>query len=216
MTLLKMYKNYEKTRFTFNKSRRIVWEEIARYLKKYISSAAAIIELGSGYCDFINTINASKKYALDKYLDPRKYAEKNVTCLNGDSKIFNKTIKDSSLDVVFASNFLEHLNQEETEKYLDIAMKKLKMGGLIILIQPNYKFCAEDYFDDHTHIKAWSHVGLVNYLKSKGLKIVRCVPRFMPFSMKSKLPKNRYLIRAYLNSPIKPFAKQMLIIAKKI
>lgn len=211
----KNYKDYQKTRFNFDKNRIIVWKEITKYLQKYICKDSAVLDLGSGYCDFINSITARKKYALDKYINPKIYAFQEVEGLFGDYSLMNKKIKDDSLDIVFASNFLEHLNQEDTEKCINMIYKKLKINGLFIIIQPNYKFSYKDYFDDYTHITTWSDIGLKDYLISKNFQICLCKPRFLPFSMKSKIPKNKLLIRIYLKSPVKPFAKQMLIITKK-
>lgn len=213
---MKIYDNYEKTRFRFDKNREIVWREIARYLQKYIPVDSSILDLGSGYCDFINFISAEKKYALDKYINPSSYASEKVIPLFGDYNLMDKKIENESLDFVFASNFLEHLEMKEMEKYIEIICKKLRLNGIFIIIQPNYRICYKNYFDDCTHVKAWSDISLKDYLQSRKFRILICEPKFLPFNMKSRLPKNKYLIRFYLKSPVKPFAKQMLIISKKI
>ncbi len=211
-----MYESYEKTRFNFSRHRKIVWEEIARYLQKDIPQNSIILDLGSGYCDFINSISGAKKYALDKYIDPEDYALEKVIKLFGDVRLMNKKIKNESLDVVFASNFLEHLNEKNLEEYMTAIQKKLKKNGLFIIIQPNYRFCYKNYFDDYTHVREWSDISLKDYLKTMGFSILKCEAKFLPFSMKSKFPKNRVLVRMYLRSPVRPFAGQMLVIAKKI
>ena len=70
--------DYYKTRFSFNKNRDKVWKEIARYLQRYIKKESVILDLGAGYCTFINNINAKEKHALDAYNGFEKYAEKNA------------------------------------------------------------------------------------------------------------------------------------------
>jgi hypothetical protein len=41
-------------------------------------------------------------------------------------------------------------------------------------------------------------------------------PRFLPYSMRgSRLPIRPWTVRAYLRSPIKPMAGQMLVVASK-
>ena len=41
-------------------------------------------------------------------------------------------------------------------------------------------------------------------------------PRFLPYSMRgSRVPVSFWLVKAYLNSPIKPKAGQMLVVARK-
>lgn len=211
-----MYKNYAKTRFVKNKKRILVWKEVIRYLKNYFPKNGSVLDLGSGYCQFINNIPSRKRFALDKYIDPREFASKDVTALFGDASLIKKKIANNSLDVVFASNFVEHLKEDELEKYITVIFSKLKPNGNLILLQPNYRLSYKNYFDDYTHVKEWSDVGIKDYLKSKGFKVTKCIPGFLPFSMKSKLPISRFLIWCYLRSPIKPFAKQMLVVAKKI
>ena len=84
-----------------------------------------------------------------------------------------------------------------------------------MLVQPNYRLCSKRYFDDYTHVSIWSDVGMAEFLKAMGMELERVDPRFLPFSLKSRLPVSRNLIRAYLRSPVKPAAGQMLIIARR-
>jgi len=211
----RLYGNYDRTRFSYTLSRTLVWIEISRYLQKYINKKSKIVDLGSGYCDFINKIKGSKKYAFDKYIDPSKFISNEVEPIFGDFRLLDKKIKNGSIDVFFASNFFEHLNDVEMEKCISLIIKKLRIGGILIALQPNYKLCYSSYFDDFTHVKAWSHISLRDFLNSRGLRVIKEDQRFLPLSMKSRIPKHRLLVRLYLNMPFKPFAKQMLIIARK-
>lgn len=208
------YKDYQNTRFKFDPKRKIVWQEIARYLKRWINPRGFVIELGSGYCDFINIIRAEKKMAVDKYIDPSKFCDPNVEAVFDDFTKISK-VKDNSVDTFLASNFFEHLDKEKVAECLELIKKKLNNGGKLIIIQPNYKFSFKCYFDDYTHKTIWSHESLKDFINSIGLKVIKVEPRFLPLTIKSRLPKWRFLVRMYLNSPIKPLAGQMLIIAKK-
>jgi hypothetical protein len=87
----------------------------------------------------------------------------------------------------------------------------MKPGATLNIVQPNFKYCAREYFDDYTHVSIYTETGLADLLAAHGFKISRCVPRFMPFSIKSSMPVWPWLIRLYLSSPFKPFGKQMLI-----
>jgi len=84
-----------------------------------------------------------------------------------------------------------------------------------VLIQPNYRLAYKRYFDDFTHVSVWSEVSLGDFLRSRGWNVEIAQPRFMPFSVKSRFPVSRFLIRCYLASPLKPGAGQMLIVASK-
>lgn len=212
--MIKTYKNYQTTRFNFNSRRRIVWKEIAKYLQRYIPDDSTIVDLGSGYCDFINEIKARSKIAVDAYINPKDYCNSEIKALFCDYKKLNKKLKNNSIDIFFLSNFLEHLSLEQAIECIKIIKNKLKTSGKIIIMQPNYKYCSKRYFDDYTHIKAWSDESLKDFLKSNNFKIIKLKPKFLPFSMKSKLPTSKMLIKLYLHSPFKPFGKQMLMIAE--
>jgi hypothetical protein len=46
--------------------------------------------------------------------------------------------------------------------------------------------------------------------------MLRVEPRFLPYSMReTRLPLRPWLVRAYLRSPIRPRAGQMLVVAQK-
>ena len=84
------------------------------------------------------------------------------------------------------------------------------------MIQPNFRYAYRHYFDDYTHRSTFTHVSLANLLRSTGLRILRVEPRFLPYSMReSRLPVRPWLVRAYLRSPIRPRAGQMLVVAQK-
>ena len=91
----------------------------------------------------------------------------------------------------------------------------LAPGGKLVLMQPNYRLSYKRYFDDFTHVSMWSEVSLADYLSSRGWQIDRAQARFMPFSIKNRLPVSRLLVRCYLASPLKPLAGQMLVVASK-
>ena len=83
-------------------------------------------------------------------------------------------------------------------------------------MQPNYRYAYREYFDDYTHVTPYSHVSVSDFLTAHGYRVRKVVPRFMPLTMKSRIPVSSWLIGAYLASPIKPLGKQMLICAKPV
>jgi predicted SAM-dependent methyltransferase len=124
-------------------------------------------------------------------------------------------IADNSVDYVFASNCFEHVTQMELVECLAQLRRKMKPGATLTIVQPNFKYCAREYFDDYTHVSIYTEKGLSDLLAANGFKIVRCLPRFLPFSIKGSLPVHPWLIRLYLMIPFKPLAKQMLISATR-
>lgn len=86
----------------------------------------------------------------------------------------------------------------------------------MIILSPNFRYCYRLYFDDYTHKSIITDRSLKDMLLVSGFSIVRMNPKFLPFSTESKLPTSGMLLRLYLKLPYKPFAGQMLVIAKKI
>ena len=208
------HSGYFETRFAFNPERDVVWQEVARYLQsREIPETAAILEIGAGYCHFINNIRGRERHALDVSRDLPRHVAAGVAAHIGSCTSLSM-FQDRSLDVVFASNLFEHLTREELSTALRDISRVLADGGRLIIIQPNFKYCPQDYFDDYTHVQVFTHVSLADLLRSRGFQVLRNTPRFLPFSMKSRLPKLRWLVRAYLRSPFKPFGAQMLIVAQ--
>lgn len=85
-----------------------------------------------------------------------------------------------------------------------------------MIIQPNFRIAYRCYFDDYTHRAIFTDVSLPNLLRSHGFEIDHVQARFMPYSLKdSRVPIRPWMIKAYLRSPFKPFAGQMLVIGRK-
>ena len=205
---------YYNSRFSFDKGRNDVWIEVSRYLQKYVNQDASVLDLGAGYCSFINNINSKDKYAIDLFEGFKEYANKDVKTFVGSCTNL-KQFKKNSFEVVFSSNLFEHLTLDEAAKTLKEINRVLKPKGRFIVIQPNFRYCYKNYFDDYTHKTVYTDTSLADLLKSNKFKIIRKEDKFLPFSLKSKLPKSRFLVRIYLNMPFRPLAKQMLIVGEK-
>lgn len=208
-------RNYFSTRFTYDKDRGPVWKAIAEYIRKTErTDDTVILELGAGYCFFINQVRCREKLALDMNPESEKYAAPEVTFMTGSSGEMAR-VPGGSVDIVFASNFFEHLDRPSLVQTFGGIKRVLRDSGRLILIQPNYKYCARDYFDDYTHLSVFSHVSMKDFLAFQGFTIEKCIPRFLPLTIKSKFPKKSFLVSLYLTLPYKIFAKQMYIVARK-
>jgi SAM-dependent methyltransferase len=150
---------YYASRFTFNPARRAVWEEIVRYESRFLPRDAVVLDLGAGYCDFINVVQAKKKYAIDISPELTQYANKEVITIQRPGWNYHE-IPDASLDVVHASNFLEHFSDDELSEIMREIKRMLRPHGTLILMQPNYALAYRTYFDDYTHKKVFSHTSL--------------------------------------------------------
>lgn len=210
---------YFRTNFVYDPRRSGVWKEVCNFFQsRFIPPKAKVLDLGAGYCDFINNIEAQEKHAVDRFNGLGQYAAKDVhthiqSCT--DLSIF----EDNCLDAVFASNLLEHLETPELYATLTEVHRVLKIGGKFLCLQPNFRYCYREYFNDFTHIQIFTDRSLAEVLESFDFSIYRKYAKFLPVNMKSKLrfpiPFLHLVLRTYLRSPIKPLAGQMLIVGQK-
>jgi ubiquinone/menaquinone biosynthesis C-methylase UbiE len=124
-------------------------------------------------------------------------------------------LDDASFDVVFASNLLEHLERAQSDQLLAEAVRVLRPGGRLILLQPNFRLQPGRYFDDYTHVAIFTDQSLRDYLAAGGWQVEHVAPRFLPLSMRSRGSSLSFLVPWYLRSPVKPLAGQMLVVARR-
>jgi ubiquinone/menaquinone biosynthesis C-methylase UbiE len=207
--------NYFETRFPLDINRARAWKYLTKFFQKYIEVDAHVLEIGAGYCYFINGIKGAKKIAVDIFPDLGEYAANNV-----DVEIRNAVdlsfLGNNSLDVVFASNFLEHLTQEELHSVMCELKRVVKVSGKVLIMQPNYKYAFASYFDDYTHRSVFSHISLRDWFASNGFNAEVEIARFLPLTVKSKAGWLAFLIPIYLRSPWKPRAGQMFFVFRKL
>lgn len=205
---------YHQKYFTENSNREYVWQEIIKYLHPYWSRATRVLELGAGYCHFINNIPIASRVAVDHWPGIKKYAGKNVDTVIVQLPQGLKTL-DEHFDLVVMSNFLEHLSAADARELLAGLYNILDSSGRLIIIQPNFRLSYKQYFDDYTHRAVYTDVSLKHILTEEGFEVVHSEPAFLPYSFKSRLPKWPFLVRAYLALPFRPMAGQMLLVAQK-
>jgi SAM-dependent methyltransferase len=207
---------YHEVHLPEDPAREIVWRVIAEYVARWVPKDARILEIGAGYCCWINALAGTRKVAVDAWSDVARYAGAGVEPVVLDLSSGLVQFASGSFDLVLASNVIEHFEPDDAAAILGEVVRLLRRGGRLIVMQPNFRYAYRHYFDDYTHRSTFTHVSLANLLRSKGLRMLRVEPRFLPYSMRaSRLPVKPWLVRAYLRSPIRPLAGQMLLVAEK-
>lgn len=199
------------------KFRQQMWQVLCTdFFQAYVPQNSYILELAAGYCEFINHIKAARKTAVD--LNPTAQE-----CANPDVKVVlssaaNLVAIDSlSQDIVFTSNFLEHLSRADILQTLAEAYRVLKPGGKILILQPNIRFCAKDYWMFFDHLTPLDHHSVAEALEISGFRVEKTIVRFLPFTTKNALPKHILLVKLYLKIPLvwRIFGQQSFIVASK-
>ena len=205
---------YFETRMKADPRRAAVWREIARYLQRWVPETGAVADLGAGHCGFINAIRAREKHAVDPWEGAAAHAAPGVLVHRAPAHAL-EFFKEGTLDAVFASNLLEHLDAKTLGHTLAEIRRTLRPGGRFLIIQPNFRYAYKVYFDDYTHEKIYTHESLKDTLLAAGVEVEHVEPRFLPFSFKSRLPASPWLVRLYLALPWRPLAGQMFLVARK-
>jgi len=203
--------DYHDVRIPYSNAREILWKTLCeRYFAKFVNPQDHVLEMGAGYAHFINNIRCSQRTAIDSWPELPRFTAPGVTARVANV-IDLEFVQDASVDLAFASNLFEHLTKAAFSTVLRQLKRKIRTGGQLMLLQPNYRRAYREYFDDFTHITVYSDVSLCDFLVCNGFKIIECKPGFLPLSIKSSLPVSDLLVRLYLWSPWKPMAKQMLV-----
>lgn len=199
--LKKLYSN----RFDYNqrKAKIVMWKTLIEgFLQKHVGQDSVILDIGGGYCEFINQVKAREKYLIDLNPDSKIFANPDVNLLNinilslNDQKLLTKRF-----DKIFISNFFEHLHsKEELMEVLVFCFKYLKPGGSLLVIQPNFKYSFKEYYDFIDHELPITHLSLQEVLETIGFTIQVLIPRFLPYSTKGR-PASPKLLRLYLKLP---------------
>ncbi|HEY1339219.1 MAG TPA: class I SAM-dependent methyltransferase [Bryobacteraceae bacterium] len=206
--------NYFQARFAPDPRRDVLWRALYRYyFSKLISETDCVLDMGAGYGHFINQVRARRRIAVDDWPGTADHLQEGIEfrAVNAANLSFLET---GSVNFAFASNLFEHMTQDEFACVLRHLKRILAAGGTLNILQPNFYYSYRRYFDDYTHRTIYTHTSLCDFLEANGYRVVECRPRFLPLTVKSRLPVSPLLIRLYLASPWKPLSGQMLIRAR--
>jgi len=209
-------------RFRFRESERpqkmLIWKTLCEhYFQNLVGDGKIVADLACGYGEFINNIKAAKKFAIDLNPDAPQYLDPGIHFLASRADKI-EGIDDNTVDVVFTSNFLEHLKtKEECDAVLAEVLRILKPGGRFIIMGPNIRYLAAEYWDFYDHYLPLSHLSLEEGLVQAGYAVDSIIPRFLPYTTRSALPQHPLLIALYLKLPLawRIMGKQFLVVGRK-
>ncbi len=182
--------------------RRDMWRVLCRdWFQRFVPAGSTVVEVGAGHCEFINAIQADRKIAVDINPDTAEHAAGDVEIVLADSTAMD-AVDSRSVDVVFMSNFLEHLGRDAIADTFTECRRILKPAGRILVLQPNVRYAYRDYWMFFDHVTPIDDRALCEILEVVGFAVSRNIPRFLPYTTKSRLPKSLFLLRLYLKIPL--------------
>ena len=198
--------------------RRKVWNVlVANWFSRYIPSNAAVLDLGCGYGEFINQVASPKRFAMDLNPNSKRFLQSEVRMFEQDCSS-RWPLADNTLDMVFTSNFFEHLpSKAGLEATLKEAWRCLRPGGRIVALGPNIKYLLGAYWDFWDHYLPLTEISMAEGFELAGFTIEQNVPRFLPYNMSNAPRYPLFFVRAYLKLPFlwPIFGHQFLVVGKK-
>jgi SAM-dependent methyltransferase len=195
-----------------------VWQVLtAEFFSQWVKPADSVLDLGCGYGEFINNIKAREKFAMDLNPSARDRVAPDVRLLQQDCSL-PWPLADDSLDVVFTSNFFEHLpTKEALQSTLVEALRCLKPQGCLIALGPNVKFLAGRYWDYFDHHLPLTELSLREALTMTGYSVEWAMPKFLPYTMSQDSQPPIWTLRLYLKLPFvwRFFGRQFLVLGRK-
>lgn len=152
-----------------------------RFLQEYIPAQGTVLDLAAGSCEFINRVSSARRIAVDLNpdLDARAADGVETYACRSDNL---EPITDATVDLVFTSNFFEHLSSpEELMGTLAECQRVLRPGGRIVVLMPNLRAVGARYYDYLDHKLPVTDRSLVEALGLTGFRPTRVIPRFLPY-----------------------------------
>lgn len=177
-----------------------IWRVLCpHFFQRYVKADDVVVDIGAGFGEFLRHIRCGTRIAVDvERLSGRKLPP-GTQELFAPSHELSAHVPASSVDVVFCSNFFEHLPDKNTFLATLVEIRTvLKPGGLLLALQPNIKYVGGAYWDVLDHHLPLTDVTLVEAAGSLGYEIVEVIPRFLPYTTRSAIPQSPWLVRLYL------------------
>jgi SAM-dependent methyltransferase len=195
-----------------------IWQTLCKnFFQKYVKPSDTVVDIACGYGEFLNNIQAKRKLAIDLNQDARRFLP-STTEFHHRSATELASVVQGQADVVFTSNFLEHLPDKATlDVLLDQIQLALKPGGRYLILGPNLRYLPGEYWDFYDHHLGLTHLSMCEALQLKGFEIEVCIDRFLPYTTQGALPTHPWLVWCYLQVPFawRLLGKQFFIVARR-
>ncbi len=189
----------------------------SHWFNTWVRPSDSVIDLGAGYCEFINNITAHRKTAMDLNPETMLRAASGTDVLLHDCAL-PWPVTNGSFDVVFTSNFLEHLpSKDHVMEAIKHAHVALCDGGVLIALGPNIRAVPGAYWDFFDHLVPLTERSIAEALSLAGFDVELSIARFLPYTMSTGRHVPIVLLRAYLRCPPawRIFGKQFLVVARR-
>ena len=195
-----------------------VWSVLTRdFFQRWIPAGATVLDLGCGYGEFINQIQAGRKLAMDLNPEVPQHLATGVEFMRQDCSA-EWPLPSDALDVVFTSNFFEHLPDKlRLTQTLHQILRCLKPGGCLIAMGPNIRYLPGIYWDFYDHHIVLTEASLGEALEMTGFDLEYVTARFLPYTIVNVRRYPLWMVRLYLSLPPlwRILGRQFLLVGRK-
>lgn len=195
-----------------------VWDVLEPHLRRHFPSpAAAVLDLGCGFGEWINRIPAAERHGMDLNSDARTRLAPEIVFHEQDCTR-PWPVGPGSLDVVVTSNFFEHLpDKTALRATLRHVRSALRPGGRLIAMGPNIAALHGRYWDFFDHHLPLTDRSLAEVLELESFRVTKSIPRFMPYTLVGAPRYPAWMTSIYLHLPLAwhLFGRQFLLVAEK-
>jgi SAM-dependent methyltransferase len=198
-------------------SRRAMWSEIVRHLERYVPPDSVVLDVGADEGLFITQVTARERWAADLQ-DVSASFPADVRFVQASGLDLDDRLPHDHFDRIFMSNYLEHLpTGGDVIRQFQVCARLLKPGGQVIVLQPNISLVGGAYWDFIDHKVALTHRSLEEAAGLAGLRTVRTIVRYLPYTTKGRMPTAPWMVRLYLRMPLawRVLGRQTLFIAER-
>ena len=172
-----------------------------------------LLDPACGRWDFITAVPAGERWAIDQIPCAADLEKVGIHTIVAD--LLDVDLPPRHFDAVLLSNIREHLmTYEDVQRCLSKMRASIRPGGVVAVLGPNFKYCADEYFDCADHVLALTHISIQEHLYAAGFDRIRD-PALPPLLVSRLAPPSERLKRLYLRlrGRFRLLGKQFLVIA---
>jgi SAM-dependent methyltransferase len=197
----------------------LIWSYLTPFFAaRFPSPTRRVLDLASGRGEFIHHVKADQRVALDLNSDGIDPGLRDVMRIQADATRLHEHFDNNSFDVVFCSNFLEHLyDKDQIHLVFSEVHHVLRPGGRLLILQPDIRWVGGSYWDFIDHRLALTADSVAEALECAQFRVVEKVDRFLPYTTKSRLSSLYRLTPLYLRLPPvwRFFGQQAFLVGEK-
>lgn len=189
------------------------WRSLTDYLSRWVDLAQPVLDIGCDRGYFLRHVRATERWGVDL----RDVASELGGARFVQGSGLDPAVPEAYFGTIFLSNILEHLaSPDEVVRQLQAARRLLTPTGRLIVLQPNIRYVGHAYWDFIDHRVPLTEYSLLEAGAMAGLETETLIPRFLPYTTKSRWPVNAALTRWYLRMPLawRFLGKQTLWVAR--